>query len=156
MCWSEFSTNAPRTCMVCSNSWENFTCSWSRQVSPRLSICPCSAAMRSRSSLLNCFRLRAKRRNSLGSMMACGMRLLPRGHDKLPLCRVAKAHSRRKLDGHASTRLACRDLLSWASRSARSEEHTSELQSRQYLVCRLLLEKKNVAIHQQAYDAQVW
>ena len=30
--------------------------------------------------------------------------------------------------------------------SARSEEHTSELQSRQYLVCRLLLEKKNVAL----------
>src|SRR3712207_8783444 len=33
----------------------------------------------------------------------------------------------------------------------RSEEHTSELQSRQYLVCRLLLEKKNsnliVSIH---------
>src|SRR3712207_7371082 len=27
-------------------------------------------------------------------------------------------------------------------RTARSEEHTSELQSRQYLVCRLLLEKK--------------
>src|SRR3712207_8046646 len=29
-----------------------------------------------------------------------------------------------------------------ADRRARSEEHTSELQSRQYLVCRLLLEKK--------------
>src|SRR3712207_7727960 len=29
-----------------------------------------------------------------------------------------------------------------ASGDARSEEHTSELQSRQYLVCRLLLEKK--------------
>src|SRR3712207_7289141 len=29
-----------------------------------------------------------------------------------------------------------------ASSRARSEEHTSELQSRQYLVCRLLLEKK--------------
>src|SRR3712207_7506127 len=29
-----------------------------------------------------------------------------------------------------------------APRSSRSEEHTSELQSRQYLVCRLLLEKK--------------
>src|SRR5258707_8664082 len=29
------------------------------------------------------------------------------------------------------------------SRPDRSEEHTSELQSRQYLVCRLLLEKKN-------------
>src|SRR3712207_8039975 len=28
----------------------------------------------------------------------------------------------------------------------RSEEHTSELQSRQYLVCRLLLEKKNTLI----------
>src|SRR3712207_8256967 len=28
-------------------------------------------------------------------------------------------------------------------RPVRSEEHTSELQSRQYLVCRLLLEKKN-------------
>src|SRR3712207_7754696 len=28
-------------------------------------------------------------------------------------------------------------------RGQRSEEHTSELQSRQYLVCRLLLEKKN-------------
>src|SRR3712207_8327558 len=29
---------------------------------------------------------------------------------------------------------------------ARSEEHTSELQSRQYLVCRLLLEKKKLYI----------
>src|SRR3712207_7255011 len=29
-----------------------------------------------------------------------------------------------------------------SARRARSEEHTSELQSRQYLVCRLLLEKK--------------
>src|SRR3712207_8116450 len=28
--------------------------------------------------------------------------------------------------------------------SSRSEEHTSELQSRQYLVCRLLLEKKQI------------
>src|SRR5258707_10313341 len=29
-------------------------------------------------------------------------------------------------------------------RAYRSEEHTSELQSRQYLVCRLLLEKKKI------------
>src|SRR3712207_7353370 len=29
--------------------------------------------------------------------------------------------------------------------TARSEEHTSELQSRQYLVCRLLLEKKKIS-----------
>src|SRR3712207_9023850 len=35
---------------------------------------------------------------------------------------------------------------STVSAPARSEEHTSELQSRQYLVCRLLLEKKT---HQQ-------
>src|SRR3712207_9092108 len=33
------------------------------------------------------------------------------------------------------------------ARAARSEEHTSEIQSRQYLVCRLLLEKKK-----QQYD----
>src|SRR5258707_7955698 len=34
-------------------------------------------------------------------------------------------------------------LCLWMLRKNRSEEHTSELQSRQYLVCRLLLEKKN-------------
>src|SRR3712207_8741385 len=33
------------------------------------------------------------------------------------------------------------------AREVRSEEHTSELQSRQYLVCRLLLEKKKYKIH---------
>src|SRR3712207_8078612 len=33
------------------------------------------------------------------------------------------------------------------ARRGRSEEHTSELQSRQYLVCRLLLEKKNKTSH---------
>src|SRR3712207_7095836 len=32
------------------------------------------------------------------------------------------------------------------ARRARSEEHTSELQSRQYLVCRLLLEKKKKVV----------
>src|SRR3712207_7316298 len=35
----------------------------------------------------------------------------------------------------------------------RSEEHTSELQSRQYLVCRLLLEKKQIAV---VADARVY
>src|SRR3712207_8269882 len=42
-----------------------------------------------------------------------------------------------------------------SGRGARSEEHTSELQSRQYLVCRLLLEKKNQArctTHQLHYE----
>src|SRR3712207_8266637 len=33
------------------------------------------------------------------------------------------------------------------TKTMRSEEHTSELQSRQYLVCRLLLEKKKKNIH---------
>src|SRR3712207_8719421 len=32
----------------------------------------------------------------------------------------------------------------WYMYAFRSEEHTSELQSRQYLVCRLLLEKKKI------------
>src|SRR3712207_7055234 len=36
-----------------------------------------------------------------------------------------------------------REVAAAAERLKRSEEHTSELQSRQYLVCRLLLEKKN-------------
>src|SRR3712207_7061082 len=44
---------------------------------------------------------------------------------------------------HAALRLSCsRALWCWHARHDRSEEHTSELQSRQYLVCRLLLEKK--------------
>src|SRR3712207_4688065 len=43
-------------------------------------------------------------------------------------------------DGEQAIRLA-REL------SPRSEEHTSELQSRQYLVCRLLLEKKKLQSH---------
>src|SRR3712207_8675072 len=34
----------------------------------------------------------------------------------------------------------------------RSEEHTSELQSRQYLVCRLLLEKKNTNNKKETVD----
>src|SRR2546422_3151141 len=34
------------------------------------------------------------------------------------------------------------DFLDWEFLTARSEEHTSELQSRLHLVCRLLLEKK--------------
>src|SRR3712207_7850448 len=47
---------------------------------------------------------------------------------------------------HAGRQLLVRDLSDEREQVlgllARSEEHTSELQSRQYLVCRLLLEKK--------------
>src|SRR5438445_2956138 len=39
-------------------------------------------------------------------------------------------------------RTDCGRILASRSSCPRSEEHTSELQSRQYLVCRLLLEKK--------------
>src|SRR3712207_7031506 len=50
-----------------------------------------------------------------------------------------------RLDRHLRLlrRLGLRGVsLTELVRAARSEEHTSELQSRQYLVCRLLLEKK--------------
>src|SRR3712207_6988182 len=71
-------------------------------------------------------------------------------HDALPICRdrgkvnepdavgeIAKQCSS-DLDGQAC--LACSPRTGQGEQ--RSEEHTSELQSRQYLVCRLLLEKK--------------
>src|SRR5258707_11782649 len=53
-------------------------------------------------------------------------------HDALPICLLQPAAHRKER--------AC-----WKNGErcmVRSEEHTSELQSRQYLVCRLLLEKK--------------
>src|SRR3712207_8561131 len=47
------------------------------------------------------------------------------------------------------TRGACTRPTSVPCQPDRSEEHTSELQSRQYLVCRLLLEKKKQkGVHQ--------
>src|SRR3712207_9307236 len=74
-------------------------------------------------------------------------------HDALPICPVRPL--RRRLRARAD-RLPARARLRprprglpglrpgrrGAGRPLRSEEHTSELQSRQYLVCRLLLEKK--------------
>src|SRR3712207_8596401 len=48
----------------------------------------------------------------------------------------AQAHGARSRTGRNFTHLRR------PSHECRSEEHTSELQSRQYLVCRLLLEKK--------------
>src|SRR3712207_7580075 len=56
-----------------------------------------------------------------------------------------------RLAGHAAARRRGRHLDVGDERGdavgalVRSEEHTSELQSRQYLVCRLLLEKKKSA-----------
>src|SRR3982750_730715 len=56
-------------------------------------------------------------------------------HDALPICRCARCSSGRGWPSSPS---------GWR-RCGRSEEHTSELQSRSDLVCRLLLEKKNLA-----------
>src|SRR3712207_7379071 len=47
------------------------------------------------------------------------------------------------LDHVRSSLRSCMDIQYIEEGKPRSEEHTSELQSRQYLVCRLLLEKKN-------------
>src|SRR3712207_8138887 len=52
-----------------------------------------------------------------------------------PFPRGGRRTARRRLEGAGRLRGSPLHL-------ARSEEHTSELQSRQYLVCRLLLEKK--------------
>src|SRR3712207_7168671 len=62
--------------------------------------------------------------------------------------RAAHGAQARVLGGrvpHSRTGAPAASVSHCASRSTsvpRSEEHTSELQSRQYLVCRLLLEKK--------------
>src|SRR3712207_9330839 len=71
-------------------------------------------------------------------------------HDALPIWTDAGAHLQ-LLRGLSRGRGRQRRVLQTLPealpaprrRLLRSEEHTSELQSRQYLVCRLLLEKKN-------------
>src|SRR5205807_6292828 len=55
----------------------------------------------------------------------------------------------------AARSIAWQKAVAWAkleSPEMRSEEHTSELQSPCKLVCRLLLEKKNVEISPDAFD----
>src|SRR3712207_7824404 len=62
------------------------------------------------------------------------------------LFRSARAVTALSSTGSADTRSSSASRLGAPGcprrRARRSEEHTSELQSRQYLVCRLLLEKK--------------
>src|SRR2546422_6405487 len=61
-----------------------------------------------------------------------------------PRPRRAPAAARLRRTGRDTTRRRRRaDCRSTPSSNRRSEEHTSELQSRLHLVCRLLLEKKN-------------
>src|SRR3712207_9049515 len=72
-------------------------------------------------------------------------------HDALPISSEAADGARLvRVDRTSTTSAIWSDRASAlatgpppASCRGRSEEHTSELQSRQYIVCRLLLEKKN-------------
>src|SRR5438445_6915190 len=75
-------------------------------------------------------------------------------HDALPIF-VETAHHRgnrvRRVQGLIGVGVTgeVRVGSDLSGHTYRSEEHTSELQSRQYLVCRLLLEKKKIPIHTQ-------
>src|SRR2546429_5975506 len=59
-------------------------------------------------------------------------------HDALPIC-----HDLRRTERLGLREKRGRGRVDAAALDRRSEEHTSELQSRLHLVCRLLLEKKN-------------
>src|SRR3712207_7639976 len=59
------------------------------------------------------------------------------------LLRGDDVHDHAALEHLRHAALDARRAQDRVGRGGRSEEHTSELQSRQYLVCRLLLEKKN-------------
>src|SRR3712207_8748914 len=70
-------------------------------------------------------------------------------HDALPISVVGAGAvvngtipPRSLVVGNPGKATPIKGALAWHQATARSEEHTSELQSRQYLVCRLLLEKK--------------
>src|SRR3712207_8454420 len=68
------------------------------------------------------------------------------GHEDGRASRFPRGASRRGGRPSSRGRGAPRGSGQGFDRSFRSEEHTSELQSRQYLVCRLLLEKKHKCI----------
>src|SRR2546422_11012358 len=63
-------------------------------------------------------------------------------HDALPIFRTHAASCVPRASRSEMQRSGNGTLQGTARRSLRSEEHTSELQSRLHLVCRLLLEKK--------------
>src|SRR5947209_11373302 len=70
-------------------------------------------------------------------------------HDALPIFRLKRSGLQRRYRGLEPGDDFSRERL---AHELRSEEHTSELQSRQYLVCRLLLEKKPVVQHGHATE----
>src|SRR3712207_7787661 len=69
-------------------------------------------------------------------------------HDALPIsleraaALIREARRPMIVSGGGTIYSEATDALQRLAEQTRSEEHTSELQSRQYLVCRLLLEKK--------------
>src|SRR5690554_7560431 len=63
-------------------------------------------------------------------------------HDALPIYAITLSLTRMSLDTIAPDTAVLGIILAAVSGAMRSEEHTSELQSRPQLVCRLLLEKK--------------
>src|SRR5258708_18999658 len=67
-------------------------------------------------------------------------------HDALPICRGRSAWLSTRRSAWSAT--ADRERPGVLLFSGRSEEHTSELQSPDHLVCRLLLEKKKTAKRQ--------
>src|SRR5436309_4367776 len=64
-------------------------------------------------------------------------------HDALPICWCLTVASVKLTRSKYSPRLGNARARAVLRPRERSEEHTSELQSRENLVCRLLLEKKN-------------
>src|SRR3712207_8355326 len=60
---------------------------------------------------------------------------------------TAATRGRRSSGGRRCRARGCASDRGTTAAVSRSEEHTSELQSRQYLVCRLLLEKKTIPIY---------
>src|SRR5258707_2564228 len=73
-------------------------------------------------------------------------------HDALPILRFAVI-SPEKSSKFVST--LSEAPLKVGRMPTRSEEHTSELQSRQYLVCRLLLEKKKENLEPKSHRASL-
>src|SRR2546425_7271976 len=73
-------------------------------------------------------------------------------HDALPISRSPRASGPRRSARWACTRRAARPASPSAGASTRLEEHTSELQSLAYLVCRLLLEKKKKKKYKRIYQ----
>src|SRR2546422_7956179 len=73
-----------------------------------------------------------------------------------PYTTLFRSHPIRAVPLEATRRCRVRQRTK-ASVTRRSEEHTSELQSRLHLVCRLLLEKKKkkyISRHQNAYQTE--